>query len=263
MYHPKITIITVCLNSETHIEETIQSVITQDYDNFEYIIIDGASTDNTLNIIKRYEKYITKIVSEKDKGISDAFNKGIRFASGDVIGIVGADDKLCEHALRRFAAKYIPGYDVYRGNQLFWNDKTNLITVDSPTMKFPLPPLSLHICHNATYITKNAYEKYGLYDISFRYIMDIDLFVRYYKSGAKFFRINENLVFFRLGGISQVQNKAKWNEYKKVIRGNGGSKFQEFIFIGYLKLRMFIKDFVSIFGEDARLLLIQKRWKGA
>ena len=91
---PRITIITVCYNSEKYIEQAILSVINQTYDNLEYIIVDGGSQDSTMSIVNRYRDKISVIISEKDNGISDAFNKGIRRATGDIIGIVNSDDML-------------------------------------------------------------------------------------------------------------------------------------------------------------------------
>ena len=95
----RITIITISFNSEKTLEQTIKSVVGQGYDNLEYIIIDGGSTDGTLDIVNRYRNYITVVVSEKDTGISDAFNKGIVRASGEVIGIINSDDLLADGAL--------------------------------------------------------------------------------------------------------------------------------------------------------------------
>ena len=88
----KISVITVCYNSENTIENTIHSVIQQDYNNFEYIIIDGMSTDNTLDIVNQYKDKIEIIISEKDRGLYDAINKGIQIASGDIVGIINSDD---------------------------------------------------------------------------------------------------------------------------------------------------------------------------
>ena len=88
----KISIITVCLNSDKTIEKTINSVVSQDYDNIEYIIIDGGSNDNTLNIINKYKNHIKTIVSEKDNGIYDGINKGIKKASGEIISLIHAND---------------------------------------------------------------------------------------------------------------------------------------------------------------------------
>ena len=113
---PKISIVTITFNSENTVEETIKSVISQDYSNLEYIIIDGASTDRTLEVVNKYRDRIARIVSEPDKGISDAFNKGIRYATGDVIGIINSDDILLPGALQAVAAAYEEGVGVYRGN---------------------------------------------------------------------------------------------------------------------------------------------------
>ena len=98
--NPKISIVTVCYNSKSHIEEAIQSVLNQTYKNLEYIVIDGGSTDGTLDIIDKYKDKIDYFVSEPDKGISDAFNKGIKAATGDIIGICNADDKLALDCLQ-------------------------------------------------------------------------------------------------------------------------------------------------------------------
>lgn len=101
MKSPKITIITVSYNSEETIEETINSVVNQDYNNLEYIIIDGCSSNGTMDIVNKYASKITRIVSEPDKGISDAFNKGIKYATGDLIGIINSDDLLVDGALKK------------------------------------------------------------------------------------------------------------------------------------------------------------------
>ena len=90
--NPKISLVTVCKNSEKYIERTIRSIIDQNYENLEYIVIDGGSTDGTLDIINSYRNNISKFISEKDKGIYDAFNKGLKNYTGDIIGFVNSDD---------------------------------------------------------------------------------------------------------------------------------------------------------------------------
>src|SRR6185369_15072253 len=104
---PLVTVITVVFNGAKHLDDTIRSVITQTYDNVEYIIIDGGSTDGTLDIIKKYEGKIDYWVSEKDKGISDAFNKGISLSTGNIIGIINADDWYELDAIQMVAERYI------------------------------------------------------------------------------------------------------------------------------------------------------------
>ena len=115
MKNPKISIITICYNSEAHLEEAILSVVNQAYKNKEYIIIDGGSTDKTLSIIEKYRNKIDYFVSEPDKGISDAFNKGIKVATGDMIGIINSDDKLEKDALQMVAESYEDSVDLSRG----------------------------------------------------------------------------------------------------------------------------------------------------
>ena len=100
----KISIITITYNSEKTLENTIKSVIGQNYDDLEYIIIDGGSKDGTLKIAEQYKKYISVIVSEPDNGISDAFNKGISHATGELIGIINSDDMLADGALKTIAS---------------------------------------------------------------------------------------------------------------------------------------------------------------
>ena len=97
--NPKISIVTVCLNSEKTIERTIQSVLSQSYNNIEYIIIDGGSTYGTLDIVNKYKDKVSYVISEKDNGVYDAFNKGLKVFTGELIGFVNSDDYLMPSAM--------------------------------------------------------------------------------------------------------------------------------------------------------------------
>lgn len=217
---PKISIITISFNSESTIEETIKSIVSQEYSNFEYIIIDGGSTDRTLEIAGKYRDKIATLISEPDKGISDAFNKGIKNATGEIIGIINSDDVLLPGALQAVAAAYEPGVSVYRGNVLIW-DKEIKITA-YPSMKFPLHTFKKRIvCHQGTFITKEAYEKYNGYKVHFRYMMDAELLVRMYEGGEKFKYIPANLAMFRIGGVTSSSFLKKTDEIERFFRENG------------------------------------------
>ena len=109
----KISVITVCLNCEKTIEDTISSVINQDYNDIEYIIIDGKSEDNTVNILKKYEHKIFKVISEKDHGIYDGINKGIQLASGEIISLIHGNDVFSDsNVLSRVALNFKKNNDI-------------------------------------------------------------------------------------------------------------------------------------------------------
>ncbi|MDO4161361.1 MAG: glycosyltransferase family 2 protein, partial [Prevotellaceae bacterium] len=186
----KISIITISFNSENTIEETIRSVIDQDYDNVEYIIIDGKSTDNTLNIINKYREHIDVLVSEKDRGISDAFNKGISHATGDMICLINSDDYLLPGSLSKVAEEYDGKSDIYSGNVLLWNPDNGFRCREIPSVKFPIMPFFCHVAHQGMFATKECYRKYGTYDINIRFPMDLDFLIRAYNNGAKFHYMN-------------------------------------------------------------------------
>ena len=171
---PLISIITVSLNSEYTIEKTIQSVLKQNYDNIEYIVVDGNSNDRTLEIIKKYEGSIDLWISEKDSGIFNAINKGITVCSGDIIGILNSDDLLTENALS-LVKKY------------FENDKIDFIfgSVEKERLlsgfnkekinwKFNVYPAH----SSGFFVKKNCHIKAGLYDEKFKLHADYDLIYR-------------------------------------------------------------------------------------
>ena len=222
---PKISIITITYNSESTIEDTIKSVVSQDYTNYEYIIIDGGSKDNTLSVVDKYRDKIAKVVSEPDKGISDAFNKGIKHASGDVIGIINSDDVLLQGALNIVADAYEEGVGVYLGNVFIWDSTQGVKIKAVPSKKYPLHTLKDYVvCHPGTFISKWAYEKYGDYKIDFKFMMDLDLLIRFYEAGVKFKYIPTELAMFRLGGVTDSLFLKKLNELERMYLENGAGK---------------------------------------
>lgn len=246
----KISIITITYNSERTVNETLKSVISQNYSNLEYIIIDGGSTDATLNIINDYREHISFFVSEKDNGISDAFNKGIKVATGDVVGILNSDDILLPGALQTIAEAYEQDVDVYRGNTILWNEVSQYKCREIPSMKFPKVPYVIHVAHQSTFITRQAYQKYGIFNEGFRYAMDLELLCRFYRFGARFRYIDADLALFRMGGVTSDPLSKKKKELMLLIRNNGGSVLQAKLYYAFLYVFDKAKSFLNLFGED-------------
>lgn len=249
----RISVVTVCRNAELEIENTMRSVLNQKYSDYEYVVIDGASTDSTNDIIQRVlpefeEKGIpVTYLSEKDEGISDAFNKGVKHAKGDFVVLVNAGDKLTNLALSTVSGQCTDDVDIIYGNML-WIDKDNGLEYIRKSKEKPDSIVyEMCIMHPATYIKKAAYEKYGYYKKEFRYSMDRDLLARMYTKGAQFKYINATLSVMKAGGVSDaVGNVPRKKEESKLVAKENGVSSLRFNYIYYKaqvmnRLKLFTK----------------------
>ena len=196
----KISIVTICYNSAKTIENTIESVLSQGYDNLDYVIIDGGSTDSTMSIVNKYRDRMSVVVSEKDRGISDAFNKGISRSTGDIICFINSDDVMLPGALAAVADAFDGKHDIYSGNVLLEDSVTGFKCREVPSVDFPVVPLFRHVAHQGMFATPEAYAKFGGYDLNVHYPMDLEFLMRAYRLGATFKRINYDIACFRSGG---------------------------------------------------------------
>jgi len=259
--NPKISIITITYNSQQYVREAVQSVISQGYDNLEYIIIDGGSQDQTLTILDQYRTSIDLLISEPDKGISDAFNKGIARCTGDVIGIVNSDDYLLPGALQAIADAYEEDVDIYRSNDIIWNVQTGNKFREIPSLTFPLMPLNLNVAHQGTFVSATCYSRYGVYDLSLRFCMDRDFLLRCYRRGAKFKYVNYDTAVYRWAEGATTQSMfSKRTDYIRLITNNGGNLFQAYLYFIYMLLRDVAKRILNLFGSDVKRLF---RYKAA
>lgn len=216
----RISIITPCFNSEKSIERTIKSVLNQKYYDLEYIIIDGGSTDTTMDIVNRYADRISKIISEPDKGISDAYNKGINIATGELIGIVAADDELLIGALNRLNEEYDGKSDVFAGAIFEYDSHGYKRSYSNKNLELLRKRTSLN--HPATYIRKSAYLKYGNYSLDYKCAMDRELLLRFYCKGATFQVQDCMMSIFNLGGTSYtnpINSSFKEDEFISILYG--------------------------------------------
>lgn len=226
----KISLITPSYNSAKTISRTIDSVVAQNYFDLEYIIIDGASTDDTFKVIEGYrEKINIKFVSEKDNGIYDAMDKGIRMATGDIIGILNSDDlfdndKVLKTVNEAFADSEI---DAVYGDIKYFSDDANRTTRYWRAGKYRESKLNNGwiIPHPALFVRKAVYDKYGLYNIDFKIAGDYEFILRALKINKIKVKYIPS-VFVRMydGGISGrnlEQRKKGWQELKKAWTVNG------------------------------------------
>ena len=215
----RVSIITVVYNNRNTIKDAVESVLNQTYKNIEYIIVDGASTDGTVEIIKSYGDSIDKFISEKDNGIYDAMNKGIKLASGDIIGILNSDDfyvgdNIIEKVVRTFKEQKV---DSVYGDLVYVDSKdTNKIVRywKSKPYKKGLFKKGWHPAHPTFFVKKEIYDKYGIFDLDFKIAADYELMLRFlekYQISSSY--IPEVLVKMRVGGKSN-------QSIKNIIKAN-------------------------------------------
>lgn len=216
----KISIITVVFNAERYIEHCIQSVLAQTYDDIEYIIIDGESTDGTLSIIKKYRAKIQILVSEKDNGLYDAINKGIELATGSVVGLLNADDMLADHNVIEEVASFFrqkPNIDGIYGDLNYIHPTTHKII-----RKWKSKPATyLDIkkgwmpAHPTLYLKRKLFKQFGKYALDLGTASDYDLMLRYfYTHRIATTYLPYLMVNMRLGGVS---NKSIFSRYDAMI----------------------------------------------
>lgn len=232
--NPKISIITICYNAEQLIERTIKSVVEQNYENYEYIIIDGLSKDRTLDIVNKYKMQIDVVVSEKDNGISDAFNKGITQATGDLICFLNTGD-------------YFLNTDVLSNVASDW--EKNPVDVLFYIMQVGelgyTPPKYYHdnavkiwenmdIPHQACFCTKNLFNIVGNFDTDLKLRMDYDFFARCVKAGRTYRYIPKVISFYDDNGVtSNFKNKLSFKQEGIAVK----KKY---------KFRITLKDYLSL-----------------
>ena len=234
----KISIITVSYNSEKTIRDTIDSVISQSYPNVEYIIVDGNSSDKTVEIIKSFGDKISQFVSEPDKGLYDAMNKGIKLATGEIIGILNSDDFYSdENVLKNVAEKFENGVEGLYAD-LFYVDPVNTKKIlrkwhsgeytEGDFLKGWMPP------HPTFFARKKVYEKFGGFTDQLKSAADYELMLRFiHKEKIKIAYLPKVIVHMRAGGASNasIKNRLKANREDRLAWKINGLKPGLFTFI--------------------------------
>lgn len=231
---PLISIITVSYNAVKTIEQTILSVINQAESRLEYIIIDGGSSDGTIDIIKKYSSQIDYWISESDNGIYDAMNKGASKAKGKYLAFLNADDWYEPNVIKDII-NHTDGINDLVYGIIKIHNKTGFLYAHGASMN------NIHnemIAHPATLIKKDIFYQLGGYDLSYKYVADYDLMLRLYNRGGKFYFTDKIIANFRLDGAS--------SSYKSLLEKNElKRKYCNRSFFKYILCKLFIRIYAS------------------
>lgn len=248
----KISVITVCLNCAATIRSTIESVLSQTHGDVEYIIVDGGSDDGTLSIIDEYRANIANVISGPDAGIYDAMNKGVSLATGDIVGILNADDFFeNDRVLTDVAAAFArePSVDVVFGDVVFVrpDDLSRVVRYYDSSRFRPwklrfgwMPP------HPATFVRRSVYQLYGFYRTDYRIASDYERFVRWLLvHGLHYLRIDKVLVRMRTGGISTAGLRGNLLLNREIVRACRDNGVYTNLFVVLSKLPMKLLELVK------------------
>lgn len=201
----KVSIITVCYNSEKTIRDTIESVIKQTYSNIEYIIVDGQSSDKTMSIVNEYKDSIDVVVSEKDRGLYDAMNKGLDLATGDLIGVLNSDDVFFSSETIQQIVVSASEFDGIYADIGFYDESLTRKTRHYSSKGFHKAKFSRGFmpAHPSCYLKKEVIEQVGHYSLSYKIAADFDYLLRAFSlPNISFHYINKEVVKMREGGVS-------------------------------------------------------------
>jgi len=244
--HPLISVITVVRNGEQTLEQTMLSVLNQTYSRIEYILVDGTSTDGTIDIIRNYELKIKNgefpnvlfhWISEPDKGIYDAMNKGIDMATGEWIGIINSGDNYLPFILEEVskAIQIYPEADLFFGNMKIIN---NGVYLRDELFKGEIRIKDMNICHPTVFVNRSIYLNYGSFDTKFPIGADFDLLLRFYINNVKFQHLNIFIASFSTGGVSSGFSFKIVKERYAIRKKNDINSVSIKDFLVYIKSRL-------------------------
>ena len=255
---PLISVITVVFNGEKYLEQTIQSVINQTYDNIEYIVIDGGSTDGTLDIIRKYENEIAYWASEKDEGIGDALNKGIELSSGEIIGMIHSDDY---YASKDVVCSVVDEFNKYQNIKAIYGI---VDSVDPETGRLELRwgkdcspneiKKRMYIPHPTLFCKKEVYKNVGYFRKDLKCAMDYEWAIRLIKYTRPYF-LNKRIAVMRRGGINMRNIEKTFWEASKSLWENG-----YYIDAIIMIIRSNIKDAMEKIIRKLRLNIVIKKY---
>ena len=219
MSAPRISLITVCYNAESSIAGTLQSAREQTYRNFELLIVDGASKDNTLKVVQQFSDLPLVIHSEPDKGIYDAMNKAVALAKGDILFFLNADDALLDGQV---LARVAEAFDADPALEFLWGDVVNAFQDgQNLTLSYAyINPDTLiygSLCHQGVFAHKRLFERFGSFDLKYRLCADFDWFLRVLRGGARYRYLDLDVSIFTRGGAHE-KSLARMYREKALIR---------------------------------------------
>ena len=262
---PLVSIITIVLNAEDHIQKTIESVLHQSYVPIEYIVVDGGSTDNTLSVIRQNDEKIDYWVSESDKGVSDAFNKGIIAARGKYIGLINAGDWYEPETVQCVVETFLaaPETGVVCGALQFWDGlKQEYICQSVPRFL----ERDMTITHPTCFISADLYDSFGLYENEYKFAMDYKLLLRLKLQGVSFVALQTVLANMQHSGASEIHwNKALQETHRARVELLSGSFFATKGYYFFVEMKRRLRFFLDKIGANnliafyrSRLALVKK-----
>ena len=268
--YPKLTIVTPSFNQAHYLERTILSVLNQQYPNLEYLIIDGGSTDGTLEIIKKYEPYLAGWVSEKDRGQTDAINKGFRMATGDYVAFQNSDDVFAANALQRVASAWqkAPDTDVFFGD-MYITDEQDVILEEMRAPAFCAECQvyeGMQVFNQSLFIKRSRLDEFGMLDESLRFVIDYEIIARLgVQPGLRFrhidgfwggFRVQPDAKSSNIAYIGLQEHQKVKEKYQPYLRSRLGETF----WLRYCRLRkLFTFVLQGNFGYVRHRLQLRRR----